>query len=150
VTVVPSKRPAAAALIVVAVVLGACGASAPKPTHLLYVGNGQVRAEIADSARERSRGLAGRASLADGQGMLFVFGDRAVREFWMKGMRFPIDILWIDHGRVTGVERDAPVPAPATGLPRYRSAGPADRVLEVPAGWAARHGVGRGDLVVAG
>jgi uncharacterized membrane protein (UPF0127 family) len=64
----------------------------------------------------------------------------------MKGMRFPIDIIWIDRGRVRGVERDAPVPRGA--LPRYSSGGPADRVLEVPAGWARRHQAGPGSRVV--
>jgi uncharacterized membrane protein (UPF0127 family) len=66
----------------------------------------------------------------------------------MKGMRFPIDIVWIERGRITGVARDVPVPV--NGLPTYESPGPADRVLEVPAGWAARHGVGRGDQVAYG
>jgi uncharacterized membrane protein (UPF0127 family) len=63
----------------------------------------------------------------------------------MKGMRFPIDIVWIDRGHVTGIERDAPVPH--QDVPLYRSNGPADHVLEVPAGWAGRHGVEPGDPV---
>jgi uncharacterized membrane protein (UPF0127 family) len=78
--------------------------------------------------------------------MLFTYRTRERRAFWMKGMRFPLDIVWIDCDRVTGVERNAPVPD--GGLPLYRSSGLVDRVLEVRAGWAARNRVGAGDAVV--
>jgi uncharacterized membrane protein (UPF0127 family) len=60
-------------------------------------------------------------------------------------VRFPIDIIWIERGRVAGIERDVPVPQ--GDLPLYSSDRPADRVLEVPAGWAARHGVRAGARV---
>jgi uncharacterized membrane protein (UPF0127 family) len=106
----------------------------------------EVRAELAEGEAARERGLSGRAKLEDGRGMLFVYRDHVERTYWMKGMRFPIDIVWIDRGRVSGVERDLPVPQ--GDVPLYSSRGPADRVLEVPAGWAARHGVEPGDRVV--
>lgn len=78
--------------------------------------------------------------------MLFVYRDRLTRTYWMKGMRFPIDIIWIDRGRVRGIERNVPVPRGY--LPTYSSGGPADHVLEVPAGWAGRHVTKPGDRVV--
>jgi len=147
--VLPLERLSVASLVALAVALAACGSSQPaKSTRTVYVGNGTVRAELADSTGERDEGLSGRPSLSDGEGMLFVFGNRAPRSFWMKGMRFPIDIVWIDRDRVTGVTRHVPVPQ--NGLPTYESPGPARDVLEVPAGWAARHGVGRGDRVFQG
>jgi uncharacterized membrane protein (UPF0127 family) len=108
-----------------------------------------VRAEVAEGADARERGLSGRATLAEDRGMLFVYSDRAVRTYWMKGMHFPIDILWIDRGRVTGVEPNVPVPV-GDNAPLYPSRVPADRVLEVRAGWTARHGVERGDRVSVG
>jgi uncharacterized membrane protein (UPF0127 family) len=78
--------------------------------------------------------------------MLFTYPDRRLRTFWMRGMRFPIDIVWINADRVTGVERNVPVPE--GGVPLYRSDGPVDRVLEVGAGWAARNEIRAGDPVV--
>jgi uncharacterized protein len=110
------------------------------------VGPAVVVAEVAADPASRAKGLAGRASLAPGHGMLFTYEDRRRRAFWMKGMRFPIDIVWIDRGRVTGVERDVPVPAGE--LPLYRADVAVDRVLEVAAGWAARNGISPGDPVV--
>jgi uncharacterized protein len=143
---VPLER-FAAMLAVAALALGACGSSSPDEprTVSVRVGGTEVRAEVADDAAERERGLAGRSDLPDGRGMLFVYPDHAVRTYWMKGVRFPLDIIWIDRGRVIGVEANAPVPQGTT--PLYSSRRPADHVLEVPAGWSARHGVKRGDRV---
>ena len=65
--------------------------------------------------------------------------------FWMKGMRFAIDIVWIDDGRVVDVTADVPPPRGSNAaLPTYSPDRPANRALEVRAGWAARHGVTRG------
>jgi uncharacterized protein len=130
-------------LLAVAAALTACGSDQTSAgTRTVSVGNGTVRADVADSTGERDKGLSGRASLSDREGMLFIFPNRAPRSFWMKGMRFPIDIVWIAHGRVIGVTRNVPVPR--AGLPTYDSPGPAGQVLEVRAGWAARHHVRRG------
>ena len=145
----PRTTTIAAALAVLA--LTGCGSSQPQGARTVevHVGGGEVRAEIAAGEAAREQGLSGRASLAEDRGMLFVYPDRIERTYWMKGMRFAIDIVWIDRGRVTGVEADAPVPV-GGDLPRYSSRAPADRVLEVRAGWAARHGVERGDRVSIG
>ena len=134
-----------------ALALTGCGSSQPQSARTVevHVGGAEVRAEIAAGEAAREQGLSGRASLAEDRGMLFVYPDHIERTYWMKGMRFPIDIVWIDRGRVTGVEADAPVPV-GGDLPRYSSRAPADRVLEVRAGWAARHGVERGDRVSIG
>jgi uncharacterized membrane protein (UPF0127 family) len=135
----------AAALAAVAV--AACGSSSHEATGTasVRINGAVVRAEIAETPAAREHGLSGRARLPEGRGMLFVYGDHAERTYWMKGMRFPIDIVWIDRGKVIGVERDAPVPHGEA--PLYNSGGPADHVLEVPAGWAVRHAVERGDRV---
>jgi uncharacterized membrane protein (UPF0127 family) len=79
--------------------------------------------------------------------MLFVLPNDSP-SFWMKGMRFPLDIVWINGNRVVDVSADVPAPqGPGGGLPTYSPDRPADRALEVNAGWAARHGVEPGDTV---
>ncbi|MDO8749434.1 MAG: DUF192 domain-containing protein [Candidatus Omnitrophota bacterium] len=55
-----------------------------------------VQAEIVDTDAARQRGLMFRENLPEGQGMLFVFETEGRYGFWMKNMRFPIDIIWID------------------------------------------------------
>lgn|GEM_PF-684686 len=61
--------------------------------------------EATKTQAEFTKGLGGRPCIPDDQGMFFAFSKPGQYRFWMKGMRFPIDILWInsDH-RVAGVE----------------------------------------------
>ena len=100
--------------------------------------------EYARTAAEQERGLGGRPSLAPNAAMLFVFERPAIQTFWMKGMRFPIDIIWIRGTVVEDVATlEPPQPddlAPAWHRPRVI----ADRVLEVNAGTAKRFGIMRG------
>lgn len=63
--------------------------------------------EYARTAEARSKGLSGRESLADHSAMVFVFDAQAERCFWMKDMRFAIDIVWLDSKKhVTAVEKN--------------------------------------------
>ena len=74
--------------------------------------------------------------------MLFVYGDASVRGFWMYEMRFCLDIIWIDDGRLVGAAQDAcPASGPGAVIPRFQSPEPVQYVLEVEAGWMAEHDV---------
>jgi uncharacterized membrane protein (UPF0127 family) len=81
--------------------------------------------------------------------MLFKFEPSSVRSFWMRGMRFCLDIIWIESGRITGAaESVCPMPdVPESDLPRYSSEVPVSYVLEVPAGWMVEHGFSAGEPV---
>jgi len=126
-----------------------CGAGTERsaPRAVVEVGGASVTAEVADDDASRARGLSGRDRLDPDAGMLFVLpGDSP--SFWMKGMRFPIDIVWIRGARVVDVTADVPPPAGTNeALATYSPERPANRALEVNAGWADRHGVERGDRV---
>jgi uncharacterized membrane protein (UPF0127 family) len=98
-----------------------------------------VSAEIADTPASRATGLSGRDALADGKGMLFVFGTPGIYPFWMRAMKFPIDMVWIMNGQVVFVAPDVSS-ALADQLKMQTPSVPADRVLELPAGFAAAHG----------
>ena len=112
-----------------------------------------VLVEVADTPETRALGLGGHAPLEDGQGMLFVFGTRGRYPFWMKGMTFALDMLWLDAGAdadgwmtVVHVAPDVAPDAPGTpDADRPTYAPPAGTtakfVLEVPAGWAQAWGV---------
>jgi len=109
-----------------------------------------VIAEVADTVDARAKGLSGRRSLPEFNGMLFVMNDPSHTGIWMKEMQFPIDILWIKDGAVIDMQENAPVPAPGApknSLPIYHTLAPADFVLEVNAGFASAHHVRIGDRV---
>lgn len=91
--------------------------------------------ELADTEMKRNKGLMGRVNLASDHGMLFVFGVPALSPFWMKGMKFPIDIIWIASDRVIGAVENA---MPDDGKALYYPPHAVDYALEVPAGTVAR------------
>lgn len=119
-------------------------AEPPAPRARVTIGVHVIDAEVADTPARKQRGLSGRASLGDGEGMLFPYSEPGLHGFWMPDMHFDIDILWIRAGRIVdlapGVSKDDPR---AVHRPRE----PADLVLELPAGTAARRGFRVGDAV---
>ena len=103
----------------------------------------EISVEVADADAERKLGLSGRDSLAESQGMLFVFESEAMLSFWMKDMRFAIDIIWLDQDKtVVDITENA---TPESYPQRFSPKTPSKYALEVPAGFAARHGIATGD-----
>ena len=99
-------------------------------------------AEVVQTEEARSRGLSGRASLAEGHGMLFVFEQDGQWGIWMKDMHFSIDILWLDAaGTVVTVASSI---SPETYPESFHPEAPARYVLELPAGYAAKAGIAKG------
>lgn len=100
-----------------------------------------VRVEVARTEAEKVRGLSGRESLQPGSGMLFVYEDPVRPVIWMRGMLFSLDILWIRDGRVVDLVLEAKPPAPGETPQVFAPQEEVQYVLEVPAGFAARHGI---------
>lgn len=76
------------------------------PIRRVYFKNVFVKAEEVSDKEKIEQGLAGRESLPEGRGMLFVMPRDDFQRFWMKGMRFSIDIIWLENGRVAGCEKN--------------------------------------------
>lgn len=122
----------------------------PLRTAPIVVGETPLEVELAILPEERQRGLGYREGLAPGTGMLFVADAPRVENFWMKGMRFCLDIIWIEGGRIVGAAENAcpdPEGTPDEARARFSSGEPVRYVLEVPAGWLAEHGYGAGTTV---
>ena len=72
--------------------------------QILKIGQAEVIVEVADTGEKRSQGLAGRDGLEENQGMWFRFDQPGQYGFWMKGMKFSLDFVWIsgDNRERTG------------------------------------------------
>lgn len=106
------------------------------------VNNTTINLTVADSQEERSIGLSETASLGENEGMIFLFDDKAYPSFWMKGMEFPIDIIFLNEEQVVTIYKNVSPPEDENGeLPLYQPTRPANRVLEVPAGFADEHNI---------
>jgi len=97
--------------------------------------------EIADTPAEWSRGLSGRENLAENSGMLFVYGDYNIRSFWMKGMKFPLDIVWIKDGIVMECEKQVQVLDKNGQISQVLSPSEVNYVLEVNSGICEKYGI---------
>ena len=98
-----------------------------------------VTAELAETDEERALGLMFRQEINPDQGMLFIFKEEGIYPFWMKNMKFSIDILWLDRGkRIIHIEENIP-PCPEEPCPTYSHQLPAAYVLELKAGSVAKN-----------
>jgi uncharacterized membrane protein (UPF0127 family) len=128
--------------------LGCPGSQSAAAEPTVRVGDHAVVVEVVRTPAEQSLGLGNRDSLEWGRGMLFVYKKTGFLSFWMKRMRFDIDIVWIRDGRVVGISAFVPYPRENPNRPAtVRSPELVDTVLEVPAGYAQANGWRRGDRV---
>lgn len=96
------------------------------------LGGQSLTVEVVRTPESITQGLGGRETLA-ADGMLFLLPRRDQPVFWMKDMRFPIDIIWIDDGRIVGIERNVQPPmlgAPDSQLQRVIAPQEVNMVLE--------------------
>lgn len=104
----------------------------------------RIQLELAVTPAEHERGLMFRPHLASDRGMLFLFDQPLVPDFWMKNTLIPLDMVFIGSGGVV-VDIAADVqPCRAEPCPQYSPRADCTAVLEVGAGTAAAHGVVRG------
>lgn len=133
-------------LMAVALIYARFSAFRPKLT-ILQVGGAKVEIEIADTIGKQRQGLSGRAALAPDRGMYFPMGMASGHTFWMKDMRFPLDIIWIRAGRIVDISENVPPPVGDTQPVSVRPKEPADAVLEVNADFTEKYGIKIGDPV---
>lgn len=117
------------------------------------LGNVQLKAdseerfqiEVADTLDERVLGLSGRRCIGANQAMLFSFEIADRHSFWMKDMKFPIDIVWLDSEKkiVHIVENAEPSSYPSSFAPSTN----AQYVLELKSGRSNELGFNAGDTL---
>lgn len=116
---------------------------------LPYILNGKdITLERVTSSAAMAQGLGDRPEIAPDHGMLFIYPAADIRPFWMRHMRFPIDIIWIENGIVVDVASHLPPPKNAWDVPvTYTPKGVASWVLEVAAGQAEAYELRPGSTV---
>lgn len=118
----------------------------PAATTRLMFGGAVLNVEIAATNADQERGLSYRDSMATDHGMLFVFQGEGTWGFWMKDMRFSLDIIWFDsQRRAVFMEQDLP-PCTPQNCPVFTPPVNAMFVLEVNAGFVKAHNVSLGDM----
>ena len=107
---------------------------------------------LADTYAKQYQGLSDRDTIKPYDGMLFVFGAPEPRTFVMRRMRFALDMIWIQGNTIVDMAANLPLEPTHTegGLVHYTGREPADKVLELPAGFIDRYDVKIGDKITFG
>lgn len=103
-------------------------------------------AEIVFDNQKMQQGLAGRPPMSDDHGMLFIFNNNSEQYFWMKGMKFSIDILFFDKNKK--LLRVLPKLMPCKKCTIYKAPAQSAYALEINAGMADKYGIRTGDRFV--
>jgi uncharacterized membrane protein (UPF0127 family) len=103
-----------------------------RPRATVVLGEGMFKSQVAQTKEQRDKGLAGVDYLANDEAMLFLFDSSDKWAIWMKGMKVPLDIIWLDKDQkvVYIVKGASPDDYPKSYVPND----PALYVLELPMG----------------
>ena len=127
------------------------------PLERVTIGGKPHELEVAATVESVQRGLSKRATVPEGTGMIFVFPDSRILDFWMIDCLTDIDVAYLDRGgkvvSVYTMKAEAPQ-APGESrdaykarLKRYPSADDAMFAVELQAGAFAKLGVKPGDRI---
>src|ERR1044072_2358762 len=101
-----------------------------------------ITALVALTSPEQSTGLAIKNTLAENEGMLFVFDTPSKYSFWMKDMKFPIDIIWLDSNKkIVHVEDSLEPCLFLLPCPSYSPTVDSKYVLEVVSNFTNKHDI---------
>jgi len=122
-------------------ILSGCASANPRT---IYIRDSRIQARLAVSEAEKQRGLMFEDGLEENEGMLFIYEKEGSHSFWMKNMRFPLDIIWIGGDkRIVDIREN--VPPCREECNTFAPSGPARYVLEVEAGFVKKRGLKVGD-----
>jgi uncharacterized membrane protein (UPF0127 family) len=103
--------------------------------YVLFQESDIIKVELAQTSDELESGLMNRDELLAGSGMLFIFDGEDKHRIWMKNMKFPIDIIWIDSNhKIVDIFKEAS-PCASDSCHIYVPSNTARYVLEVQAGY---------------
>ncbi|MEL3906773.1 MAG: DUF192 domain-containing protein [Treponema sp.] len=102
-----------------------------------------ISAETAVTPSEQQHGFMYREQIADGTGMIFIYGRDRKLSFWMKNTPHPLSIAFIDsQGRIREIRDMQPF-----SLETVSSTHSVRYALEVPQGYFERAGISAGDML---
>ena len=115
----------------------------------VIINNHKFIVDVAKTNEQKQLGLDIYNKLPIFKGMVFPFQTADKYSFWMKGMKFPIDIIYINNSRIVEIFTNLPFPKtstenPVTVTPKEQ----ANYVLEINAGLSQKYNFKKGDNVI--
>jgi uncharacterized membrane protein (UPF0127 family) len=104
-------------------------------------------ADLSITYEQIIKGLSIKSSLKENEGMLFVFNSSSRRGFWMKDMKFPIDVIWLNENKkIIHIKKNLELCV--SNYPVYYPEQNSKYVLETVAGFADKQNLKVGDTVL--
>lgn len=101
--------------------------------------------ELAITSEQKRKGLMHREELKEDKGMLFINSEEYICGFWMKNVKFPLDIIWIDKDKkVVFISKNTPS-CLKDPCPSVKPDKKAKYVLEIKGGISEKIGLDEGD-----
>lgn len=109
----------------------------------LVVNDVRSNAYVARTSQQRQEGLSVFSHLKDNESMLFLFKREDFYPFWMKNMKFPIDIIWLNENKkIVYIKENAkPIDFPKSYTPDKKSL----YVVEFNNGFVEKNNIKIGD-----
>ncbi len=135
------------AIVLTVIIIGVFVWQTSSKTPTAKVGTHTFKLYVAKSSNDQQVGLSKYDKIEDSRGMIFTFGKPGYYSFWMKQMKFPIDIIYIRDNKIVKIHRNVKPPKERGELTLYNSTEPADKVLEVNAGLSQSYDIKEGDSI---
>lgn len=120
----------------------------PKVESYVIIDNKKFYVDVAKTQQEKEKGLSIYKFMPKDKGMIFSFQTPSYYTFWMKGMAFPLDILYIKQNKIVDIFKSLPPPKLGEEiLSIVTSKEKADTVLEINAGLSNQYKFKTGDLI---
>lgn len=111
--------------------------------YVAKVNGSKLFLEAASTPQQRQTGLMYRSSLKANAGMLFLFEEKDNVNFWMKNVKFPLDLIFIDDFKVVKLYNNVKA-CYTQDCPIYPSIFSVNKVIEVNAGFCAKNKIKEG------
>lgn len=121
--------------------------SSMKTTDKVTIGKQTFTVEVVKNTKDQQIGLTKYTKINDNQGMLFIFDDPDNYGFWMRNMKFSIDIIFIRGDKIVSFVQDAKPTEKGKEPTIYQPENPSDKVLEINAGLVKKYNIKKGDTV---
>ena len=109
-----------------------------------------IHVDLAITPNQQEKGLSIKNNLSNNEGMLFPFRTPGDYSFWMKDMKFPLDIIWIDsNNKIVHIEKNLQPCVFILFCPSYSPPANSNTkyVLEVNANYTTKNNINVGDKV---
>ena len=104
----------------------------------------KIDIEVADNEPERRQGLMYRRTMDENRGMLFIFPQEELQDFWMKNTIMSLDIIYVNKNKEIVKIHKNTIPFSEASVPSIK---PAIYVVEVNAGHTDKLGIKEGDRI---